>query len=55
MALYFYQKMVLSQKKKLDFGSEGRKRNFGKRGEHKAVCDECGEECLIYRAYTNFI
>ncbi len=37
---------------KIDFGSEGSKRNFGKRGGHKCVCDECGEECLIYQAYT---
>jgi formylmethanofuran dehydrogenase subunit E len=37
---------------KLDFGSEGSKRNFGRRGGRKSVCDECGEECLIYQAYT---
>jgi len=36
----------------LNFGSEGKRRNFGRRGEHKAVCDECGQECLVYQAYT---
>jgi len=36
----------------VDFGSEGKKRNFGRRGEHKAICDECGQECLVYQAYT---
>jgi len=42
----------MKQAQKIDFGSEGVKRNFGRRGEHKTFCDECGEECLVYQAYT---
>ncbi|OGJ17894.1 hypothetical protein A3K73_04440 [Candidatus Pacearchaeota archaeon RBG_13_36_9] len=44
--------MVQLKQVGVDFGSEGKKRNFGRRGEHKAVCDECGQECLVYQAYT---
>jgi len=36
-----------------ELGVEGTKRNFGKRGRYKAICDECGEECFSQFSYTN--